>query len=143
MNSIRKSLAANGVIRPFFSASQLFVIEQACKGAQANLFIQKVVDIEKLIVSMPVITGQDGLDDDEIMVYLHYSDGCNDWFIAEKDMDGGATWAFGYTTLDNMKNCSGLGFISISDLVERGVEFDLYFKPCKLGEIKQRLAAAA
>jgi hypothetical protein len=139
---ILQSLEAIKVIRPFFFAGQLLVVEHACRGREGDFFMQKVVDIQKLIASMPVIGEQDGKGDDA-MVYLHYFYGDSHWYITEKDADGGATWAFGYASLEGMRDMAELGYISISDLTNNAVEFDLHFTPCKLGEIKQKLAAAA
>jgi hypothetical protein len=139
---ISQSLTAISAICPFFFGGQLLVIEHACRGEEGEFFMQKVVEIQNLITSMPVIGEQDGKGDDA-MVYLHYFYGGSDWYITEKDVNGGVTWAFGYAALDGMKDMAELGFISISDLTVNAVEFDLHFTPCKLGEIKQKLAAAA
>jgi hypothetical protein len=139
---ISQSLAAISTIRPFFFGGQLLVIERACRSQEGEFFMQKVVDIQNLIASMAVIGEQDGKGDDA-MVYLHYFYGGSDWYITEKYADGRATWAFGYAALNGMKDMAELGYISISDLTNNGVEFDLYFTPCKLGEIKQKLVATA
>ena len=142
-NSLKaQSLKALLAIQPFFSKSQLFVIKHACLGEEGGFFMQKVIDIEKLIASMPVTYEQDGAGDDAV-VYLHYFHGASGWYITEKDVLGGVAQAFGYAVLNGDMIFAELGFISIAELTDYGVEFNLYFSPRKLGEIKQELLAAA
>lgn len=141
-NSLKaKSLNALSAIQPFFSKSQLFVIKHACQGEEGGFFMQKVIDIEKLIASMPVTYEQDGAGDDA-MVYLHYFRGGSEWYITEKDVLGGVAQAFGYAVLNGDMVFAELGYISIAELTDCNVEFDLYFSPEKLGVIKQQLLAA-
>ncbi len=104
--------------------------------------MQKVIDVEKLIASMPVTYEQDGAGDDA-MVYLHYFFGGSDWYITEKDVLSGVSQAFGFTVLNGDMVFAELGYISIAELTDCNVEFDLYFSPEKLGVIKQQLLSAA
>jgi hypothetical protein len=142
-NSLKaQSTKAIPAIRPFFSRPQLSGMVSACYGEEGDFFMQKIIDIEKLIASMPVTYEQDGAGDDAV-VYLHYFHGSSDWFVTEKDVDGGVTQAFGYSVLNGDVDFAELGYISIAELTCCGVEFDLYFTPSKLGVIKQQLAAKA
>jgi hypothetical protein len=47
--------------------------------------------------------------------------------------------AFGYACLNGDTENAELGYISIEELTENGVELDLYYKPEKLGDIKKKL----
>ena len=71
------------------------------------------------------------------IVYLHYFAGTVDAWITEKDVQlpgesGDQIQAFGKITLfgDNPE----WGYISIAELIENGVELDLYWEPVKVNE---------
>ena len=122
-------------IRPFLSHSQFSVMVSACSGEEGDFFRQKFIDLEKLITSTPVTYEQDGKGDDAI-VYLHYFFGGCDWYITEKDVDGGVQQAFGYAVLFGDKENAELGYICITEINQFGAELDLYFTPCPPDEIK-------
>ena len=126
--------------RPFLSSAQFSVLVSSAFGAEGSFFRQKLANLDYLIASMPVTYEQDGKGDDAI-VYLHYFSALGDWYITEKDMEGGVDQAFGYVILNGDRRNAELGYISISVLVNHGVELDLYFEPCRLGAIKTSLAA--
>jgi hypothetical protein len=128
-------------IRPFLSHSQFSVMVSACSGEEGDFFRQKFIDLEKLIASTPVTYEQDGKGDDAI-VYLHYFFGGCDWYITEKDADGGVLQAFGYAVLFGDKQNAELGYICITEITKCGAELDLYFTPCPLAEIKLIKVAA-
>jgi hypothetical protein len=72
------------------------------------------------------------------MFYLHYFRGSCDWYIMEKDIDShgdGQSQAFG---LADLGYGGELGYISIQELCECGVELDLHFKPISFGELKTK-----
>ena len=73
---------------------------------------------------------------DDAIVYLHYFFGGCDWYITEKDVDGGVQQAFGYAVLFGDKQNAELGYICITEITQFGAELDLYFTPCPLAEIK-------
>ena len=102
---------------------------------EGDFFRQKFIDLENLIASTPVTYEQDGKGDDAI-VYLHYFFGGCDWYITEKDADGGVLQAFGYAVLFGDKQNAELGYICITEITQFGAELDLYFTPCPLAEIK-------
>ena len=81
---------------------------------------------------MPETYGQDGMGDKAI-AHLHYFKGSMDWYITEKDMEGEQLQAFGMV---DMGYGPELGYISIAELVQNGIELDLHFTPMTLGEIK-------
>ncbi|MBL0011067.1 MAG: DUF2958 domain-containing protein [Nitrosomonas sp.] len=81
---------------------------------------------------MPKTYGQDGMGDKAI-AYLHYFSGGSDWYITEKDMEDEQLQAFG---LANLGQGGELGYISIQELIDAGVEIDLYWTPKTIGQIK-------
>ena len=111
-----------------------------CAGEEGEFYMQVLVDLEKLIASMPVTYGQEGKGDNAIVSLHYFFAGC-DWYITEKDIEGGVQQAFGFAILNGDRDNAELGYISITELVSNGVELDLYFEPCRLGEIKTKLAA--
>ena len=137
MKNLLKTQPAQAIqtIRPFLSHSQFSVMVSACSGEEGDFFRQKFIDLEKLIASTPVTYEQDGKGDDAI-VYLHYFFGGCDWYITEKDVDGGVQQAFGSAVLFGDKQNAELGYICITEITQFGAELDLYFTPCPLAEIK-------
>jgi hypothetical protein len=133
-----KAASAFANLRPFMSSSQLAALATVCAGEEGDFFRQMLVNLDKRITDMPVTYDQDGLGD-EAIVYLHYFYGGSDWYITEKDMDGGVEQAFGFVVLNGDTEMAELGYISIQELTKLGVELDLYFTPCRLGEIKKKL----
>lgn len=134
-----QALAVVSTIRPFLSVLQLACMADGCRGEEKDYFIQKFVDLAEQINTMPKTYEQDGKGDDAV-AHLHYFLGGNDWFITEKDMDGGVQQAFGYAILNGDDEMAECGYISISELVRHGVELDLHFTPCSLREIKAKRA---
>ena len=128
-------------IRPFLSHSQFSVMVSACCGEEGDFFRKKFIELEKLIASTPVTYEQDGKGDDAI-VYLHYFFGGCDWYITEKDVDGGVQQAFGYAVLFGDTQNAELGYICITEITRFGAELDLYFTPYPLAEIKLIKVAA-
>jgi len=57
-----------------------------------------------------------------------------DWYITEKDMGDEQIQAFGLADLG--MGFPELGYISIEELVENGVELDLHWTPKTLAEVK-------
>lgn len=82
---------------------------------------------------MPAIYEQATKGNDAI-IYLHYFKGGLDWYITKRDFSADQYQAFGYA-----RHWDGLeaGYISIKELIENGVELDLYWKPKTIGEIKK------
>ncbi|MEQ1529742.1 MAG: hypothetical protein ABL925_10525 [Methylococcales bacterium] len=146
-------LDAVASIKPFMSNAQMAVMGSGCRTPEKQYFIDKFTEVAERIRTMPVTYEQDGKGDDAI-VYLHYFIGGCDWYITEKDMEGGVLQAFGYTVLHGDVEMAELGYISIKELVEAkqyaystdrtvkvplSAELDLHFVPCTLGEIKKKL----
>ena len=125
----------------FIGSNQLHAMVKGCNGEEGEYFIAKLEEYEQRINTMPHTYQQDGLGDNAI-AYLHYFTGGCDWYITEKDVgdpsdtDTGTQYqAFG---LANLGYGGELGYISINDLVEDQVDFDLHFKPTTIGALKNK-----
>ena len=139
------SLLLNDMVSvcPFLSSAQFAVMKANCRGEEGESFQKKFADLSLLIASMPVTYEQDGKGD-EAVAYLHYFRGGSDWYITEKDMDGGVEQAFGYTILNGDDEMAECGYISISELAGFGVELDLHFAPRTIAKIKaERIASSS
>ena len=99
--------------------------------------MQKLIDLAQQIDTMPKTYEQDGKGDQAI-AHLHYFTGASDWYITEKDMDGGIQQAYGYAILNGDNECAEVGYISIEELTRHGAELDLHFAPRSLAEIKAK-----
>jgi hypothetical protein len=129
---------AVSIIRPYLSTAQMAVMGEACRGEEGDWFRQRLIDLQREIERMPATFEQDGKGDNAIAA-LHYFNACSDWYILEKDVDGGIQQAFGYAILNGDFENAELGYISIAELVAHGVELDLHFKPRTLAAIKYQL----
>lgn len=125
------------VVRPFLSRVQLSVMADACRGEEGTFFYQQFVSLAQRINDMPT-TGQTDGKGDQATVHLHYFLNNSDWYITEKDVDGGIQQAFGYAVLNGDDEMAELGYISIEELTRYGVELDMYFAPCSLAAIKAK-----
>lgn len=122
-------------VRPFVPVIQLRCLVDGLRGEEREFFREKLRELERTIDTMPATYGQDGLGDDAV-VHLHYFFGSADWWITEKDVEGGTPQAFGLVDLGHGPE---LGYISIDELVRmRGMDVDLHWKPVTLGELKAK-----
>lgn len=120
------------LLKQFIGKSQLSAIGMGIRGEEGQFFKNKLIEIANVIQTMPKTYGQDGMGDKAI-AYLHYFKGSGDWHITEKDMEDEQLQAFG---LANIGYGGELGYISIEELIDAGVELDLYWEPKTIGEIK-------
>lgn len=113
-------------ITEFLSPVQFACIHHGINGEERQFFIDKVAEYSKRISEMPTVLDR---KPKEPTYYLHYFFGGGDWYIQEKDIESedGQIQAFG---LANLGYGAELGYISIKELVENGVELDLHFTPC-------------
>ncbi len=119
-------------LRHFVGVPQLQVMSAGTRGEEGDYFFDKIDELYKTITTMPKTYEQDGKGDDAI-VYLHYFRGGMDWYITERDMETDQHQAFG---LANLGYGSELGYISIEELKENGVEIDMHWTPKTLREVK-------
>ena len=137
---LSQGIAAGLSIRTFFSRNQFMAVAVASDPAnseEAEFFLRKLIDLAQQIDTMPKTYEQEGKGD-QATVHLHYFLGGSDWYITEKDMDGGIEQAFGYAILNGDDECAELGYISIQEITDCGAELDLHFTPCTLGDIKAK-----
>lgn len=127
------------IVYPFLPGAQRLSLLEECRGEEKGFFMQKILDLGQLIQGMPETYGQDGKGDDAI-AYLHYFNSGSDWYITEKDMNGGINQAFGYAILNGDHQSAECGYISIAELTNFGVELDFHFTPCTLATIKAQNA---
>lgn len=129
-------------VRPFLSRSQLATMLEGCRGEEQEFFMTMFVSLSERIAGMPKTYEPDGLGLQAI-VHLHYFLGGSDWYITEKDIEGGVQQAFGYAVLNGDEECAELGYISIEEITRYGAELNLHFKPCTLAAIKAGRQAGA
>lgn len=124
-------------VKPFMSRPQMRAMLELRKSEEGMHFCRTFVDVATRIRAMPVTYEQDGLGNLAV-VHLHYFLGASDWYILEKDIEGGVQQAFGYAVLNGDEQCAELGYISIEEITRCGAELNLYFQPCTLADIKSK-----
>ena len=134
-----RATAAISVVRPFLARAQLNTMAAGCRGEEKEYFMQLFIDLSVRITAMPKTYEQDGLMM-QAVVHLHYFLGGSDWYITEKDVDGGVRQAFGYVVLNGDEDCSELGYLSIEEITRNGAELNLHFQPCTLTMLLSRRA---
>jgi len=124
-------------LKKFLSHSQIHILSGLCLSSEeAEHFIAIINNQAEITDLMPVTYEQDGLGNDA-MIHLHYFlNGC-DWYITEKDMEGGVLQAYGFAILNGDLHNAEMGYISISELVKHGAEMDFYFDKKTIGELKK------
>ncbi len=134
-NTILQAFTAVNKLKGFISAGQLAVMRAYCHGEEGQFFIDKLCDLSSRIDTMPATYETEGGEDP--IAFLHYFKGRADFYITEKDCDEdgeGQIQAFG---LADIGYGAELGYISIQELIECGVEIDLHFEPKRLSEIRK------
>lgn len=118
----------------WMSESQNKAVIAGLMGEEWQFFADKMKELAGVIAAMPKTYDQDGKGD-EAVAHLHYFRGAADWYITEKDMEGrGTEQAFGLADLYG--DGGELGYISIIELTEAGVELDFHFEPKTIGQIR-------
>ena len=126
--------AATVVVRPFMSRGQMIVTQTASQGGEGAFFLQALIDLAKTIETMPS-THENRYGGQDDTAHLHYFYHGSDWYITEKDVAGGVDQAYGYAILNGDMQNAEFGYISISELVEHGVELDFHFKSSTVAQI--------
>lgn len=126
-----EGMSALNSIKKFISRGQYRTISKAMRGEEKNFFIDKAKLLANIINGMAETYEQDGKGMDAT-AYLHYFKSGSEWYITEKDSQGGTKQAFGYSDLGNGGE---LGYISIDELTKGEVELDLYFDPTTLSAV--------
>jgi len=129
-----------GVLHPFLSVSQRLALNSALHGEEGSYFAETLIELAAQIQAMPSTYEQDGLGD-QAVAHLHYFQGGMDFWITEKDMDGGVTQAFGLACTTGDISDAEIGYISITEITRAGTEIDLHWEPKTLAEIRGRVPA--
>ena len=132
-------------LKQFIGKAQLWVIGRlARQGEEREYFKEMIRKLKETIEAMPKTYETDS-QGDEAIATLHYFKNGSDWYIIEKDAgspddeeQGAQIQAFGFACLNGDTQNAELGYISIQELIQYGVELDLYYKPEKIGDIKAR-----
>jgi len=104
------------------------------RGEERDYYRDLVRGMIDTIDNMPKSYETDGQGDQAVVVHLHYFMGGMDWWITEKDIGEEQNQAFGLT---DMGHGSELGYISISEIIDNGVELDLNWKLKTLEQVKE------
>lgn len=131
---------ATKALHGFISADQLRVLRHNLKGEESEFFARMLVDLAERIRTMPHTYQQEKLGDNAI-AYLHYFNGSMDFYITEKDRGARddspeefQSQAFGLVVSYETER----GYISIRELIQNGVELDLYWKPQTIATILKK-----
>lgn len=135
-----KALSNTGFFRHWMGNAQRMALLAALRGEEGEYFAKMLTELQAKLESMPKTYEQDGLGEDAV-VHLHYFRGSVDAWITEKDMGDESgdllqLQAFGKITLTGDKDDAELGYISIQELIDNGVELDLYWTPKPLKECR-------
>jgi hypothetical protein len=120
----------------FIGKSQREAIAYGLRGEESQFFCDMIAELVDRIQNMPESYQQDGKGRDAT-VYLHYFRDACDWYIIEKDIEPEQVQAFGWANLGDDENAE-FGYIWIAELLECGVELDLYWDPKPLWQAIKR-----
>lgn len=147
MNEQEKVAAAKERLRSelagqFMTHRQVMAIISALAGEEGAWFADKINEYADRIKTMPVTYQQDGKGD-EAIVHLHYFKGAADAWIIEKDMTwpeaGDYDQSFGQVNLFGGGFREGeLGYCSIKEMIEAGMELDLHWEPKTVKECRSK-----
>lgn len=145
------ALSRAGILAHFMPLSERLALIDALRGEEAEGMAEVVARIVRTIETMPKTYETDG-QGREAIAHLHYFYGGCDWYITERDVgdglgDGSAIreqlQAFGFANLGDPQRSAELGYISIEELKDAGVELDLYWQPQPIGLIMDAVKGAA
>jgi len=125
-----EAAAAFKILRQFIGASQIQAMADVCRGEEKQFMYGKLAEIVDTLETMPKTYETDG-QGQAAVVYLHYFINGFDWYITEKDMEREQLHVFGLADFGSPE----LGYISIVELLQNGVELDLHWTPKPLKEI--------
>lgn len=125
-----EALDALRFLQGFMCHAELTAIAAGMRGEERQHYFNKVVEMERLIRTMPMTYEQDGAGE-EAIAYLHYFLNGFDWYITERDMEREQLQAFGLACMGEEE----MGYINIVELIHNGAELDLYFEPRSLKNI--------
>ena len=120
-------------------------MKSACRGEEGQYFRDMIETLKHTLATMPKTYETEDMSEDMKKATLHYFKGGSDWYIIEKDygcpddiIKGTQQQAYGFACLNGDDENAESGYISIQELIENGVELDLYYKPETVETIKAR-----
>jgi len=140
-----KHLAADGILKNFMPHDQRLTLLSLLDGEEGDFLAGKVLEIVRTIRDTPLTYQTDDIETPDKVLHTHYFKGGIDAWIVERDVgddahgDGeGEQWqAFGkITAVGGGWREAEWGYISIKELIECGVELDLYWTPKTVKEMK-------
>lgn len=118
-------------IRKFFNKSQFLVFMDYISHSEEKKFFKSQVNhFYSILKQVPKLYGQDCKQ--EKIAYLHYFTPNADWYVLEVNEDTGEM--FGLVKMYG--NYPEYGYFYISELISVNAEFDMYFEPINLKNIK-------
>ncbi len=137
---VEQYLSNGGFFEKWMPIGQRFALKELIKGEEGAFFVERLVAIKKRIEQMHQTYGQSGAEDP--VAHLKYFGGPVTAYITEKDKGENGDWtadvdqmqAFGQICI--LPNYPELGYVSIQELIENGIELDLHFEPTALSALK-------
>ena len=134
-----------GKAKYFMPFQERMTLRSNLNGEEGEGIAEIVLAVAKTIDTMPQ-TYQTAGQGAAAIAHLHYCGGAVDAWITERDMGNGpGDWAqlqaFGLITMTGSRQDAELGYISIAELIDSGIELDLYWQPKTIGELMTPSAA--
>ena len=137
-------LKNDGLLANFMPASQRFTLLDLMEGEEGEFFVSKVLEVAKIVRDTPKTYETESIETKDKTLHLHYFKGGVDAWIVERDMGdtpegdgfGEQRQAFGkITVVGGGWEEAEWGYISIQELIENGVELDLFWTPKTVKEM--------
>lgn len=137
IHEARQHLNGAALLGKFMPYAQRLTLLGMLRGEEAEGIAEIVLTAVERIKGTPLTYQTDGVATKDKITHLHYFRGGVDAWIVERDIgdgtetpgEGEQLQAYGKITLTGDKNDAEWGYISIKELIENGVELDLYFEP--------------
>lgn len=141
---VRHMLREGELFSYYMPDAQRRTLLKLIDGEEGDYFVHTLEELADRIGKMPKPYETDGQCKDAV-VHLHYFVGAVDAWITERDSFHSSLLrndpecpqhqTFGLITLTGDKGDAELGYISIKELIDNGVELDLHWEPKTLGEV--------
>jgi len=145
MSTVRENLTT---LRPFVGVSQLTALSALAQSSEEKeFFVAKLQEYADRVQNTPKPHGQNTVEDP--IVYLHFFGRNYDAWVTERDYLPGEiedpdndysqqSQAFAFCSFGGPKDRDAeLGFVSIQELIENGIELDLYWTVKPLSEVRK------
>ncbi len=136
---IASALAALISIKSFIGPAQSAFVKHLIQSSEErDFFIDKILELQRIISTMPGTYQQDGLGDNAI-VHLRYFTPRSYFLITEKEIgaeeDDPSDFqkqAYGYACVNGEHD---MGYISLPEILAAGAEIDFHFTPSTIGRL--------